>query len=52
MSGLNLGRHWEFRKDEVDEWVRSRIADEGIVEWHPVEEWCAILILSLAATKG
>lgn len=23
MPGHKLGRHWKFRKDEVDEWVRA-----------------------------
>ena len=28
MPGHKLGRHWKFRKDEVDEWVRSGAASE------------------------
>ena len=28
MPGHKLGRHWKFRKDEVDEWVRSGGANE------------------------
>lgn len=28
MPGHKLGRHWKFRKEEVDEWVRSGGANE------------------------
>jgi len=28
MPGHKVGRHWKFRKDEVDEWVRSGGADQ------------------------
>jgi excisionase family DNA binding protein len=28
MPGHKLGRHWKFRKDEVDEWVKSGGADD------------------------
>lgn len=28
MPGHKLGRHWKFRKQEVDEWVRSGGANE------------------------
>lgn len=29
MPGHRVGRHWKFRKDEVDEWVRSGGAGEN-----------------------
>lgn len=29
MPGHKVGRHWKFRKDEVDEWVRSGGASQG-----------------------
>jgi excisionase family DNA binding protein len=29
MPAHKLGRLWKFRKDEVDEWVRSGGANEG-----------------------
>ena len=29
MPGHKLGRHWKFRKDEVDTWVREGSADES-----------------------
>ena len=37
MPGHKLGRHWKFRKDEVDEWVRSggwaeRNAEEPVTD--------------------
>ncbi len=28
MPGHKLGRHWKFRKEEIDEWVRSGGGDE------------------------
>ena len=28
MPGHKLGRHWKFRKEEVDEWVRSGGAND------------------------
>ena len=28
MPGHKLGRHWKFRKDEVDDWVRSGGAND------------------------
>lgn len=34
MPGHKLGRHWKFRKEEVDEWVRSG----GAVEHDPPNE--------------
>ena len=29
MPGHKVGRHWKFRKDEVDEWVRSGGASDS-----------------------
>lgn len=28
MPGHKLGRHWKFRKEEIDEWVRSGGAND------------------------
>jgi len=29
MPGHKVGRHWRFRKEEVDEWVRSGAANDA-----------------------
>lgn len=34
MPGHKVGRHWKFRKDEVDEWVRSGGASQDGRELH------------------
>lgn len=31
LPGHRVGRLWKFRRDEVDEWVRSGRADDGVV---------------------
>lgn len=29
MPGHKVGRHWKFRRDEIDEWVRSGGASDS-----------------------
>ncbi|MDD7984694.1 helix-turn-helix domain-containing protein [Lentisphaera marina] len=30
MPGHKVGRHWKFKKDEVDQWVKAGGAAEGV----------------------
>jgi excisionase family DNA binding protein len=37
MPGHKAGRHWKFKRDEVDKWIRSGGAEENELEKHEGE---------------
>ncbi|HPN85009.1 MAG TPA: helix-turn-helix domain-containing protein [Victivallales bacterium] len=38
MPGHKVGRHWKFKRDEVDKWVKSGGASDSINEKNEIGE--------------